>query len=89
MNLNDTEDEKAIIKIQSLLIQYFKPFHKKEMPDIVKQMLETINHNVRTLGSNNEASSSTGKFHGYKAQHSYAIITSLKTMTISNNTSAN
>ena len=60
MNLNDTKDENVVIKAQSLLIKYFKPFHKKQMPDIVKQMLETISN----LGIENEAS--IGKFHDYQ-----------------------
>ena len=52
LSLNDSSD--SVIRAQSLLIQYFKSFHKKQMPEIVKQTLETVGDNMRNIGIENE-----------------------------------
>ena len=52
LSLNDSSD--SVIRAQSLLIQYFKSFHKKQMPEIVKQTLATLSDNVQNIGIENE-----------------------------------
>ena len=59
LSLNDSSD--SVIRAQSLLIQYFKSFHKKQMPEIVKQTLATVNDNVQNIGIENEEPEPNGK----------------------------